>query len=38
MSQNGWSFVRDKFHYTRLAGDMEQYYKELLSKNGYTTT
>ena len=33
MSQNGWTYVRDKFHYIRLAKDMEEYYKELLSKN-----
>ena len=33
MSQNGWSFVEDKFHYTRLVRDMENYYKKLLSDN-----
>ena len=33
MSQNGWPFVRDKFHYERLVRDMEEYYKELLNKN-----
>lgn len=32
MSQNGWSFVREKFHYTRLVSDMEEYYRELLDK------
>lgn len=32
MSQNGWPFVRDKFHYERLVKDMEDYYKELLAK------
>lgn len=32
MSQNGWSFVRDKFHYTRLVNDMEKYYLNLLEK------
>lgn len=32
MSQNGWNYVRDKFHYTRLAKDMETYYYELLKK------
>lgn len=32
MSQNGWDFVREKFHYTRLAADMEKYYRELLDK------
>lgn len=33
MSQNGWPFVRDKFHYERLVKDMEQYYLELLANN-----
>lgn len=33
MSQNGWSFVEDKFHYTRLVRDMEGYYKRLLGKS-----
>jgi glycosyltransferase involved in cell wall biosynthesis len=33
MSQNGWPFVRDKFHYRRLVQDMEEYYIELLAKN-----
>lgn len=33
MSQNGWNFVKDKFHYTRLAADMANYYRELLSKH-----
>lgn len=33
MSQNGWSFVREKFHYTRLVSDMAAYYRELLAKN-----
>lgn len=32
MSQNGWTYVEDKFNYTRLVKDMENYYKELLSK------
>jgi glycosyltransferase involved in cell wall biosynthesis len=32
MSQNGWNYVREKFHYLRLAKDMEAYYKELLEK------
>jgi len=31
MSQNGWTFVEDKFHYTRLVKNMETYYKKLLS-------
>ena len=33
MSQNGWPFVRGKFHYERLVREMEEYYKELLNKN-----
>jgi glycosyltransferase involved in cell wall biosynthesis len=33
MSQNGWEFVREKFHYLRLVKDMEEYYTELLNKN-----
>ncbi len=32
MSQNGWNFVREKFHYTRLVADMQKYYRELLEK------
>ena len=32
MSQNGWDFVREKFNYTRLAADMEKYYRELLDR------
>ena len=30
MSQNGWSFVKDNFHYQRLVNDMENYYQNLL--------
>ncbi|MBS4014263.1 MAG: glycosyltransferase [Bacteroidetes bacterium] len=30
-SNNGWEFVKNKFHYTRLVKDMEEYYYELLS-------
>lgn len=33
MSQNGWDFVKNKFHYTRLVSDMEKYYYSLLEKN-----
>jgi glycosyltransferase involved in cell wall biosynthesis len=33
MSQNGWLFVRDNFHYTRLIADVEKYYLKLLKKN-----
>ncbi len=32
MSQNGWSFVKEKFHYTTLVKNMEALYKELLSE------
>ena len=32
MSQNGWTFVKNKFHYTRLVSDMEKYYFLLLEK------
>jgi glycosyltransferase involved in cell wall biosynthesis len=32
MSQKGWSFVEDKFHYTRLVRNMEAYYSQLLSE------
>ena len=32
MSEDGWIFVRDKFHYTRLVNDMKRLYDELLSK------
>lgn len=30
MSQNGWNYVREKFHYKRLCADMENLYVELL--------
>ena len=33
MSQNGWTFVEDKFHYTTLVRNMESYYHELLGKS-----
>jgi glycosyltransferase involved in cell wall biosynthesis len=32
MSQNGWNFVKEKFHYTTLVRNMEGLYKELLSE------
>ena len=32
MSQNGWNFVKEKFHYSRLVEDVENYYRDLLSK------
>lgn len=34
MSQNGWTFVKDTFHYNTLAANMDSLYKELLEKNG----
>jgi glycosyltransferase involved in cell wall biosynthesis len=35
-SDNGWNFVREKFHYTRLIEDMKQlYYKLLEDKKRY---
>jgi glycosyltransferase involved in cell wall biosynthesis len=30
MSQNGWNYVENKFHYTSLVKNMEAYYKQLL--------
>ncbi len=32
MSQNGWTFVRDKFHYNTLAANVDSLYKVLLMK------
>lgn len=32
MGQNGWSFVKQRFHFERLVKDMEHYYKDLLTK------
>jgi len=34
MSEDGWTFVRDKFHYTRLVNDMKNLYDELLANKG----
>lgn len=31
MSQNGWTFVEEKFHYTTLVKNVEAYYRELLN-------
>jgi len=31
MSQNGWDFVKNKFHYNRLCREMEKLYLELLN-------
>lgn len=33
MASNGWTFVKDKFHYTRLVGDMDNLYRELLANS-----
>ena len=33
LSSNGWNFVKEKFHYTRLTRDMEELYRKLLEKN-----
>lgn len=30
--ENGWQFVREKFHYSRLVNDMEVYYKNLIEE------
>lgn len=32
MSQNGWNYVHQKFHYKRLCEDVENLYRELLNK------
>ncbi len=32
MSQNGWTFVEHKFHYTTLVKNMEEYYHSLIGK------
>jgi glycosyltransferase involved in cell wall biosynthesis len=32
MSQNGWSFVKDKFQYTKLISNMDEYYKSLIDR------
>ena len=32
MSQKGWEFVRENYHYTRLVRDMEKLYDELLGR------
>ena len=30
MSENGWQYVKEKYHYTRLVADMEHLYSKLL--------
>lgn len=30
MSQNGWTYVRELFHYERLVADMKSYYRSLM--------
>jgi glycosyltransferase involved in cell wall biosynthesis len=32
MAENGWKFVNERFHYTRLCADMKNLYDSLLSK------
>ena len=32
MSQNGWSFVEEKFQYTKLIKNIDEYYKSLLKE------
>lgn len=32
MSQNGWNFVQEKFHYRTLVGNVRQLYQDLLEK------
>ncbi len=32
LSLNGWNFVKEKFHYTRLTRDMEELYRKLLDE------
>jgi glycosyltransferase involved in cell wall biosynthesis len=32
MAMKGWTYVKEKFHYTRLVNDMEVLYKNLLEK------
>ncbi len=32
MSEEGWNFVREKFHYTRLVNEMDELYTKLLSE------
>ncbi len=34
MSEKGWPFVKEKFHYQRLVNDMRQYYAGLLTAAG----
>ena len=31
MDVNGWTYVKDKFHYTRLISDMDKLYRQLLA-------
>lgn len=34
LSQNGWSHVEERFHYTTLVSNMDRYYKQLLREKG----
>lgn len=33
MSQNGWTFVKEKFHYNTLVSNVDRLYRELLEKS-----
>lgn len=33
MSQNGWTFVKEKFHYNTLVANVDRLYRELLEKS-----
>lgn len=33
LSSNGWIFVKEKFHYTRLTNDTEKLYRKLINEN-----
>jgi len=33
LSSNGWDFVKERFHFTRLTQDMEKLYRKLLTEH-----
>lgn len=35
MQEEGWSFVKDRFHYTRLAKETAELYRELLARKSF---
>ena len=37
LSEHGWNFVKDNFHYTRLVKDMDRLYAQLLEEKGVAT-